>query len=283
MKKLGILILITAFFMTGLSNCGKDEKNKHWATTTSTKHQDLKLDVDAVQKAFENAKGPQDFENKVNEIYTGKEIISIAVQDKSKNEQLVTLYIDNNPQNGTMDEQEKILELKRVLNPGTNQVGYYRTGYGPYGYYTYHSPVYYTATGALLTYMMYRSLYYRPYYTPIVRYSTITTHRTAYRSTPAYRSQVANTRSFNNNFRKNAPKSFQRSTSSWGAKSTGKGSWGSGTQKATPSKSTTTSSPASTKSSTPSSTRSFSSSPSRSSSSSSRSFGSSRSSGGRRR
>src|SRR6476620_3086803 len=66
------------------------------AGTTSAK-----IDFDAVNKAYQSASSPEDFEQKVNEIYTGDEIISVAVQDQDSQTQLVTGFIDKN-QNGVV-------------------------------------------------------------------------------------------------------------------------------------------------------------------------------------
>ena len=49
--------------------------NDRWVTTENTT---IDIDWDAVGKAYEKAEGPEDFETKVNEIYTGSEIISVA-------------------------------------------------------------------------------------------------------------------------------------------------------------------------------------------------------------
>ncbi len=153
----------------------------------------LNLDVDAVSKAFETAKSPQEFEKKVNEIYTGYEIISISVNNTGKNKQSVVLYIDNNPQNAKTDNGERLLSFNRDFDTESNKSSYTRTGYGSY---SHHLPIYYAATGALTYWTLPRTLYR----TPISSYSTIKRSRTSYRSTPAYRKQVTRANSFNKPF-----------------------------------------------------------------------------------
>lgn len=239
MKLVVTTLTLVLFSLSLFLNCGGGgDKKQAWGTGDYGKSSGLKLDVDAVQKAFQEAKGPEDFEKRINEIYTGKEILSIFVENSGKDKQNVTIYIDNQPQDGQMQNDEKIITLNRDYNAGSNQVQYNRTGYGPYGYYSTTSPLTYMATGALITYWMMS----RPtYYTPVTRYSTIQQHRSSYRQTPAYKQQVNKTRTFNNKFSKNAPSKYKNAKSSfssggrgsgWGSKSKSSGSWFSGSKKA---------------------------------------------------
>lgn len=241
MKILFSYFTLAIFTLSLLANCGgggNSEKKQAWGTGDYGKSSGLNLDVDAVQKAFQEAKGPEDFEKRINEIYTGKEILSIFVENSSKDKQNVTIYIDNQPQDGQMQTEEKVITLSRTFNEGSKEVQYNRTGYGPYGYYSTTSPLTYMVTGALVSYW----LMSRPFYsTPITRHSTIRQQRSSYRQTPAYKKQVQNTRSFNNKFNKNAPSQYKNAKSSfstggrgsgWGSKSQSKGSWGSGSKKA---------------------------------------------------
>ncbi|MDH5681586.1 MAG: hypothetical protein OEZ36_08365 [Spirochaetota bacterium] len=230
MKQFALLATMAMFIFSLTVSCGDDKKGK-WATGDHSRAQQLNLDIDAVQKAFREAKGPKDFEDQVNKIYTGKEIISIAVKDSGAGKQDVSLYIDKDT-NGTMSPNEKILTLSRGHVDGANKrVQYSVTGYGPYAGY-YHPPAYYPIVGALTAYWIYRATF-RPYYTPIARYSVIRSSRSTYRRTPAYSAQRARTRSFN---QKNSRKfTSSRSKSGWGKKAKA-GSWKSGSRKATGSK-----------------------------------------------
>ncbi len=223
MKKIGLLIM-AILMISNLIGCGGDD-NERWAAGDYAKAAELKLDVDAVMEAFKKAKNPQAFEKKVNEIYTGNEIISISVENKGETKQEVTLYIDDDPVDGKMTETEKIIQLTRAVGKEKNQTGYSRHGYGPYGHYT--SPMTYMATGALLYWAM-----SRPYYrTPMTSYSRIRSSRTTYRKSPAYRTQQAKTKSFSKNFYKNAKPQHKTSTGKWGGKAKSN-SWSSGVKRA---------------------------------------------------
>ncbi len=213
--------------------CGSDKK-KQWAEGDYGRASKLNLDVDAVSKAFETAKSPQEFEKKVNEIYTGDEIISIAVKNTGEKKQSVVLYIDSNPQNAKIDKGEKLLAFNRDFDTESNKSSYTRTGYGPYGYYSHHSPIYYAAIGVFTYWALSRSFYR----TPMSSYSTIRSRRNSHRSTPAYKKQVAKTNSFNKSFQKNAPKKFKSGPSgAWGKKSAGKGGWFGGRKRSSTGKS----------------------------------------------
>ena len=171
-----------------------------------------------------------------------------------------------------MDGDEKLLTLSRTgLDAGNKRVEYAATGYGPYSSYS-HPPMWHYMAGGLMTYWLMRSAF-RPYYTPMSRYSTIRQRRTTYRRSPAYKTQLSKTKSFNKSGSRTFSKTPSKSTSGsrWGNKSSGSGSWGSGSKKA----STSTSRPSTSKSS--SGSRSWgSSSSTRKSSGTRRSFGSSR-------
>src|SRR3954470_9789419 len=64
-----------------------------WATTENTS---VDIDWDKVNEAYKQADGPQDFEKRVNEIYQGSEVISVAVQDQGDKTQVVTGFFDKN-------------------------------------------------------------------------------------------------------------------------------------------------------------------------------------------
>jgi len=228
MKKLALTIIISLLIIASLTGC---KKKSEWNSGNfgNTK---LNLDMESIHKAFQTAQGPEDFEKKVNEIYTGDEVISIFVDSAQNDRQKVSLYIDNAPQNGKMDEGEQLVTLSRtgLDNQG---VTYSTQGYGPYAYYS-RPPTHYPLMGALATYWVMRSVFYpRPYYyTPIRRFSTIRRSRASYRRTGAYRRQVSRTRSTSRRFNKDSKsRQYKSSSSRWGGKKRA-GSWSKGSRRA---------------------------------------------------
>ena len=159
-----------------------DEGNERWATTENT---NVKIDWDKVNEAYKLAEGPEDLEKRINEIYEGDEVISVAVHDAEDSSQTVTGFFDKNT-NGTVEDNEKIFTIKRVITAeGSGQ--YQTTGYGAYA--GYHSPFLGIATGMLMGSMLshalmpgYVPMYRQPYVTTGVRVGELHGTRSSYRA-----------------------------------------------------------------------------------------------------
>ena len=143
----------------------------------------VKIDWNKINEAYKKAEGPADFEEKVNEIYEGDELISIAVEDTEERAQTVTGFFDKN-NDGSVEEEEKIFTIKREIT-GEDSGQYRINGYGPhYGY--YHSPMYSLASGMLMGAMI--SSMFRPTYVPVAyvtstsRRGQLASHRKSYRA-----------------------------------------------------------------------------------------------------
>jgi len=183
LKKTLLATALAASLIGGVAGCEPGQDNvDRWATTENT---NVKIDWDKVNEAYKQADGPEDLEKRINEIYEGDEIISIAVQDQDNKTQVVTGFFDKNT-NGTVEDGEKIFTIKREpTGEGTAQIQ--TTGYG--AYYGYHSPFMSIATGMLLGHMMtsmfmpsYMPMYSRPYVTPHTRLSDMHGSRSSYRN-----------------------------------------------------------------------------------------------------
>lgn len=150
-----------------------------WVTTEDSR---VDIDWDEVSQAYKDAEGPEDFERRVNEIYVGEEVISVAVQDNDEKTQVVTGFFDKD-EDGKVGDSEKIFTIQRDLK--TADSGSYQiAGAGPY--HGYHSPVWDIAAGMMLGSMMmgvfspgYRSMSYS---TPASRRGELATQRNSYRA-----------------------------------------------------------------------------------------------------
>ncbi len=169
--------------VSGGAGCdSSSDRNERWATTENT---NVKIDWDKVNEAYKHAEGPEDLEKRINEIYEGDEVISVAVHDTDAKTQTVTGFFDKN-KNGTVEDDEKIFTIKRdITGEGTAQ--YQTMGYGPYG--GYSSPFISIASGMLMGSMLshmfmpsYVPMYTRPYVTSTARASSIHTSRSGYRA-----------------------------------------------------------------------------------------------------
>ncbi len=171
------LILAVASAGVGCST-EKDNRVDRWATTENT---NVQIDWDKVNQAYKDANGPEDFEKRVNEIYEGDEVISVAVADSTDKTQVVTGFFDKN-KSGSVDEGEKIFTIKREPTPEGAQVQ--TTGYGPYA--GYHSPFMSIVSGMVVGSMI--SSMFMPSYVPVAyvtsgsRVDSLHSNRNAYRA-----------------------------------------------------------------------------------------------------
>ena len=165
--------------------CGDDSsKSRQYDRWVTTQNTTVDIDWDAIGKAYKSAEGPEDFENKVNEIYTGSEIISVAVHDTDAKTQEVVGFFDKD-KDGKVADGEKIFTLTRDIK-GPDSAEYRIRGAG--GYSSYQSPVWPLLAGVATGYMVgrifspsYSPAYTQRYVTPTTRHSELTSHRTAYR------------------------------------------------------------------------------------------------------
>jgi hypothetical protein len=182
MKKLAVLAAALSLALAGCEGPTKDQGKDRWATTENL---NVQIDWDKVNKAYEQAAGPEDFEKRVNEIYEGDEIISVAVQDLDDKTQVVTGFFDKNA-SGTVDEPEKVFTIRReVTGEGTGQ--YSTQGHGYYA--GYHSPMLSIASGMLMGAMLssalspgYAPMYRQPYTTDAARRGELRNQRASYRA-----------------------------------------------------------------------------------------------------
>ena len=155
--------------------------NDRWVTTEDTA---VALDWDAVGEVYKDAEGPEDLERRVNEIYDGDEIISVAVRDVDAQTQEVIGFFDRN-EDGKVADPEKVFTIDRVIE-GEGEGHYQIHGHG--AYYGYHSPMFSIAAGMLMGSMLSRAfspgyvpMYTRPYVTAPARRGELVAHRSAYR------------------------------------------------------------------------------------------------------
>lgn len=174
--------LAAAVALSGVTGCEGNRGNERWVVTENTQ---VEIDWDAVNTAYREAEGPEDFERRVNEIYTGDEVISISVRDEDERTQVVTGFFDKNS-NGRVEDPEKIFTIRRdVVGEGAAQ--YQIVGAGPYAH--YHSPIWDIAAGMMLGSFLsnmfmpgYRPIYVTPYTTTPARRGALMSHRDSYRA-----------------------------------------------------------------------------------------------------
>jgi hypothetical protein len=179
-----LLASALALSMTvAVAGCTADApKTERWATTENT---NVKINWDKVNEAYKAANGPEDLEKRINEIYEGDEVISIAVADQDAKAQVVTGFFDKDT-NGQVGEGEKIFTVTRTLT-GEGQAQLQTTGYGPFS--GYASPLLGIMSGMALGSMMsamfmpsYMPMYSQPYMTSGGRRGELMAGRSSYRA-----------------------------------------------------------------------------------------------------
>jgi len=177
--------------------------NERWVVTENSA---VDIDWDAIAEAYQQAEGPEDFERRVNEIYGGSEVISVAVRDVDASTQLVTGFFDRDA-NGSDDESEKVFSIRRdIVKEGEAQVQV--QGYGPYA--GYHSPLMSIASGMLVGSMLSRA--FSPGYMPM--------YATPYVTSPSRRGDLVMAR---DNYRQQNPSKFQSGQASKSGRQYGRG------------------------------------------------------------
>lgn len=200
---------------------GVSRGQDRWATTENT---NVDIDWNKVNEAYKAANGPEDLEKRINEIYEGDEVISIAVKDQDAKTQVVTGFFDKNT-NGTVEDAEKIFTITRNVT-GEGQAQAQIAGYGPY--YGYHSPFFSIVSGMVLGSMVssmfmpsYMPMYTQPYTTPANRVGQLHQTRSAYRAqNPSKFQKSQSGRSYNR------PSSTSRPTGRTGGRMGGGGRFG---------------------------------------------------------
>jgi hypothetical protein len=168
-----------------------------------------KINLDEVQKAFWETKGKDakdfdgwmhNFEKRVNEIYDGKEVVSIdATRESGK--LVVTGYIDKLKKEGFQPGDEKLFSIEQTGDAVNNEMPYtVNTGAGT-PYYTGHhslldSPI---VQMMLISHMM--GGWGGRYYTPYPRTSILGGYRDTFRASPSYSTQQASNTSFMSRFK----------------------------------------------------------------------------------
>lgn len=174
-------LLLAAPACGGPSRDSQSKRTDRWVTTEDTT---VEIDWDAVGEAYKTAEGPEDFETKVNEIYTGDDIISVSVHDQDAKTQDVTGFFDRD-KDGKVGESEKVFSIRRDL-VDESSAQYQVSGHNSYSHYS--SPIVPLLAGVATGYMVsrifssgYSPSYSQPYVTPTSRHAALTSHRDGYR------------------------------------------------------------------------------------------------------
>ena len=177
-KKMGMsLILGSAMMVTGpvLAGCSTGVSANDWAATEGAIG---RINMDAVQEAFEKSQSVEEFENRLNEIYEGDGIVLIRAKEEG-GKRIIEAFEDLD-KNSDLDPGKDDLLFTITNENDTNEL----RGHG--------SNRHYSAFGGggnfLFTYLIFSSISRGGYgyYTPRSRVPQMETNRTNYRNSTNY-------------------------------------------------------------------------------------------------
>ena len=137
-KSIAVFASVGALVASGTIGCGgKASKQQDWMVTDVATG---RINLDAVKNALETSKDLSEFENRVNEIYEGDNLVLIRVEG---NEDQITIsgFEDLNQSNAIEEgKDEKLFSISiadkkyEVYGHSTNDYYYYRSDYSDYDY-----------------------------------------------------------------------------------------------------------------------------------------------------
>jgi hypothetical protein len=177
-----------------------------------------KINLEEVQKAFWDSKSGSAkdfntwmaaFEKRVNEIYDGKEVVSVDATRK-EGKLVVVGYIDQKKQPGFVDGDEKLFTIEQTGDAVNNEMPYRVSGYDNRPYYEGHRSI---LDNPFLQMMLISHFmgggWGGRYYTPYSQVGILGGYRDTYRATPQYAQQQASNQGFFSRFKKNSAGGLQ--------------------------------------------------------------------------
>lgn len=200
-----ILTATTAILMLSCGCSHQPDTAEHYVSP-KIQGESQRINLDEVQKAFWESKGKDfnswmsQFEKRVNEIYEGKEVISIDATRKD-NRLVVTGYIDKDNKEGFAPGDEKLFSLEQTGEAVNNELPYRVSGADNRVYYEGHHSLLDNPflQAMLISHMMGGWGGY--YSTPRTQTIILRDHRDNYRLTPSYNQQQSSNQGFFSRFK----------------------------------------------------------------------------------
>ena len=192
-----------------LTGCGQSDKEK-WEESPGTNGS---INLRAVKKAFQKYPSVENFEQRINEIFEGDNLIMLKVKTaNSKNMFEVFAYEDLN-ENKSIDEKDDVIFVLKVQNgiatlEGKGVNAYYKDSWA---YNAESHRQHYRRNRGLGFFFWYTAGRYSNYYTPRNRYDDISKKRSAFRNSSAFASQVNSNCDFEQKAAKKYGSSFTKS------------------------------------------------------------------------
>jgi hypothetical protein len=206
MKELRTAIaLIVVAFSVFLSGCAFNPPSERYVSP-HIEGVSQRINLEEVQKAFWESKGKDlnswmsAFEKRVNEIYEGKEVVSVDAV-RQKGHLVVTGFIDTQKKEGFVAGDDKLFSIEQTGDAVNNEMPYRVSGQdGSTFYQGSHSFLDNPFLQMMLISHMMGGFGPR-YYTPYDRTAVLQGYRNTYRATPSWTQQQTSNRQFDTRFK----------------------------------------------------------------------------------
>lgn len=237
------VLTLALVFSIGLTGCVRTQWQpvEHYVSPhAQVQGEEQKINLEEVQNAFWETKAKDfnswmaAFEKRVNEIYEGKEVVSIDATRKD-GKLTVTGYFENKKENkkeqGYQPDEEKLFQIEQTGEVADNELPYRMTGSGGTTYYEGHHSILGNPIVQMMVLSHLMGGWGGRYYTPYERVVVIRDHRDTFRTTPTYTTQKSANQGFFSRFKEKSGGGFASKTKFGGSSfsegaSTTKRTWG---------------------------------------------------------
>jgi hypothetical protein len=221
---------LIAGLVINIAGCtyGPETRQRETYVSPQVQGEAAKINLEEVEKAFFTTKAADfqswmgAFEKRVNEIYEGPEVVSIAAS-RETGKLAVTGYIDDQKEPGYQPGESKLFTLEQTGEAVNNEMPYrVANGNGQ----VYREGTHSIFDNPIIQMMLFANMmnmWGGSYFTPRSRFAGLQDHRSAFRSTPHYQRQRAANNEFQTRFKQRAGGGVA-STRPFGGGSTGSAS-----------------------------------------------------------
>lgn len=209
MKKIEatILSLITACSVgLSLTACSVSEQRSERYVSSQVQGEEQKINLEEVQKAFWDTKASDfqswmtAFEKRVNEIYEGKEVVSIDANRKTGKLEVIG-FIDDKKEPGYQNGEEKLFSIEQTGDVSNDQLPYRVSGTSGVPYYEGHHSILGSPIVQMLVLSHMMNSWGGRYYTPYSQSVILRDHRDTFRTSPSFDTQKATNQGFTSRFK----------------------------------------------------------------------------------
>lgn len=189
-----------------LTACGVSEQRSERYVSSQVQGEEQKINLEEVQKAFWDTKAADfsswmtAFEKRVNEIYEGKEVVSIDANRKTGKLEVIG-FIDDKKEPGFQKGEEKLFSIEQTGDVTNDQLPYRVSGTSGVPYYEGHHSILGNPIVQMLVLSHMMNSWGGRYSTPYNQTVILRDHRDTFRTSPTFSTQKATNQSFTSRFK----------------------------------------------------------------------------------